>query len=347
MHRDIWAGVDIGGTKTAVVLSSNPPEVICRTEFPTKPWQGPQPAIDQIKAALYRMISELKSTSHSLRGIGVTCGGPLDPHSGVIQAPPNLPTWIEVPIVEILATEFGCAALLENDANGGALAEHRYGAGQGARHMVFLTMGTGLGGGIIIQDKLYRGANDMAGEIGHVRLTQKGPVGYNKAGSAEGWASGVGLAQIAERVLKNVRTGGQKTVLLDLPQEHKLTAKDVGLAATSGDAVACRIVRICGKKLGLALAVLVDILNPERIVIGGLALRLGERLLEPARNIVQREALSSSARVCQIVPAALGEKIGDVAAICVAMGLSRSLPEADSSAAWVVETRLAGEPFSS
>jgi glucokinase len=280
-------------------------------------------AIEQIVAALNKMLSELKSTAASLRGIGVSCGGPLDPHTGVIQAPPNLATWIDVPIVKILATEFGCPVVLENDANAGAMAEHRYGAGKGTHHMVFLTMGTGLGAGIIIHDRLYRGANDMAGEVGHVRLTQKGPVGYYKAGSVEGWASGGGLAQIAKSVLNDARRNGRKTLLLELPHEQGITAKDVGLAAEKGDAVARRILTICGRKLGLALAILVDVLNPERIVIGGLAMRLGDLILEPARQALRKEALQPALAACRVVPAMLGERIGDIAALCVAMGGTR------------------------
>ena len=204
----------------------------------------------------------------------------------------------------------------------GALAEHRYGAGQGTRNMIFLTMGTGLGAGIVIEKRLYAGSNDLAGEVGHVRLTRTGPVGHNKAGSVEGWASGGGLAQIAETMLQAARKSGRKSILLDLPPEHKVTARDVGQAAEKGDVVARAIIRECGKKLGLALAILVDILNPDRIVIGGLAMRMGDTLLEPARKSMRKEALAPAAAICTVVPATLGESIGDVAALCIAMDAS-------------------------
>ena len=319
VDMDIWVGVDIGGTKTAVVVSRKPPEVISRIEFASRPEKGPQQAIDQILAGLHRMLAQLKVGPERLRGIGVSCGGPLDPHTGVIQAPPNLPTWIDIPIVDILTREFGCPVLLENDANAGALAEHRYGAGQGTRNMVFLTMGTGLGAGIIIDKKLYSGSSDMAGEIGHVRLTRTGPVGYHKAGSVEGWASGGGMAQIARVMLNSARKRGRKSLLLDLPEGHTITAKDVGLAAGEGDAVARSIVTATGQKLGLALAILVDILNPDRIVIGGMAMRLGDMVLEPARRVLRKEALARAFAVCTVVPATLDESIGDVAALCIAM----------------------------
>jgi glucokinase len=191
--------------------------------------------------------------------------------------------------------------------------------------MIFLTMGTGLGAGLIIEKKLYSGSSDMAGEIGHVRLTRTGPVGYHKAGSVEGWASGGGMAQIAETMLNSARRRGRSSLLHSLPKGRKATAKDVGLAAAKGDAVARSIVAACGKKLGLALAILVDILNPDRIVIGGLAMRLGDALLEPALKSLRQEALAPALAACTVVPATLGESIGDVAALCIAMDAGNPL----------------------
>lgn len=319
MNKRLWAGVDIGGTKTAVLISADPPDVSKRIEFPTLPAIGPQPALEQIKSRLHAILAELDASPRSLAGIGVSCGSPLDAKRGIIQAPPNLSTWVDVPIVELMREEFGCPVYLENDANAGALAENRFGAGKGAQNMVFLTMGTGFGAGIIIEGRIYQGTNGNAGEIGHVRLTPDGPVGYHKAGSAEGWVSGGGMAQWAATEISTARASNERSVLLDLPLNHNVTARDVGLAADRGDPLACRIVTRLGEKLGYALAILVDILNPERIVIGGLAMRLGERLFEPARRTLAGEALPHSAAVCEIVPAALGESIGDVAALCIAM----------------------------
>lgn len=322
MSQKLWAGVDIGGTKTAVVVSLDPPRVLKRAEFATMPVNGPQPAIDQIKSALRTMLSEPGAAGAHLAGIGVSCGNPLDAQRGVIQAPPNLSTWVDVPIVKILGDEFGCPVHLENDANAGAVAEHRFGAGKGARNIVFLTMGTGFGAGIILDGRIYQGTNGYAGEIGHVRLTPDGPVGYHKAGSAEGWVSGGGLAQWAAAAIDAARNAGESSLLLHLVS---LTARDISMAAEKGDALAERIITQCGEKLGHALAILVDILNPERIVIGGLAMRLGERLLEPARRTLAQEALAQSVAVCKVVPAALGESIGDVAALCIAMDASANL----------------------
>jgi glucokinase len=318
MPKSALVGVDVGGTKTAVLVSLEAPSVLDRIEFATKPAKGPEPALALIKAGIRDLVAKhrLKPT-----GIGVSCGGPLDHIGGIIQAPPNLSTWVDVPIKAILEDQFGVSCHVENDANAGAVAEHRFGAGQGCRNMVFLTMGTGLGAGIITDGRLYHGANDFAGEIGHVRLTRSGPVGYHKAGSVEGWASGGGMVQVAAKTVEAAIKRKEPTFLTEQLERGKpITARDVAMAAGKGDAVAARILRSTARRLGETLAILVDILNPERIVIGGLAMRLGDTLLGPAREVLQREALPYSTAVCQVVPAELDERIGDVAALCVAMG---------------------------
>jgi glucokinase len=307
-----FVAVDVGGTKTAVIISVRPPETLGRIEFATLPDQGPERALQLIVESARSLL-----TQHSLgvKAVGVSCGSPLDRVKGIIQAPPNLSTWIDVPIRQWMEEAFDAPCRVENDANAGAVAEHRFGAGVGTDHMVFLTLGTGLGAGIIANGRLYLGANGDAGEIGHVRLSPGGPVGYHKAGSIEGWSSGGGIAQLAARVL--ARPGRSSS----LHAVENVTARDVGLAAQAGDAVARSILRRSGERLGQTLAMLLDVLNPQRIVLGGLAWRMGEPLLEPMRRMMEREALPQTLRACEVVPAALGEKIGDVAATCVAMGL--------------------------
>ncbi len=318
MAHKAWLGIDIGGTKTAVVIAQEPPAMLARIEFPTWPQQGPERAIALIKQSIRELLRSTGIGKSQVGAIGISCGGPLDQRAGVIQAPPNLSTWVDIPIVAILQDEFGLECKLENDADAGAVAENRYGAGRGTRHMIFLTMGTGLGAGIVADGRLLRGASGQAGEIGHVRLSPDGPVGYHKAGSVEGWASGGGMALAAAREVEAAIRRGEATTLAE--KLGTLTARDVAEAAHHGDALALRIIESTGGRLGEALAILVDLLNPERIVIGGLAMRLGETLLAPARRVMGREALPGSAKLCQVVPASLGEAIGDVAAICIAMG---------------------------
>jgi len=303
---DVWIGVDIGGTKTAVVLCSQPPAIVERVVFPTLPERGPGHGLTFIRQAIHKLIKRHNLQSGQIQAIGISCGGPLDRKRGLIQSPPNLPTWNDIPIVDALRHEFGVECHLENDANAGAVAEHRYGAGRGLQNM----------GG-----RLYHGSSDMAGEIGHVRLTTSGPVGYNKAGSIEGWASGGGMAQAAtERVLVASANGERTSLAEQLATNKILTAKDVADAARQGDPLARNIVCETGTRLGEAMAILVDLLNPEMIVVGGIAMRMGERILVPARAAMEREALPAAAETCKVVPAALGERIGDIAAVCVAMG---------------------------
>jgi glucokinase len=308
----VYLGVDVGGTKTAVILSAHPPEALARIEFATLPDQGPERALQLIVESGRSLLAQ---HSVGVQAVGVSCGSPLDRVRGIIQAPPNLATWVDVPIRSLLEEAFDAPCQVENDANAGAVAEHRFGAGVGADHMVFLTLGTGLGAGIIANGSLYLGAQGDAGEIGHVRLSPTGPVGYHKAGSIEGWSSGGGIAQLAARVL--ARPGRSSR----LHAVENVTARDVGIAAQAGDAVARSILRRSGERLGQTLAMLIDVLNPQRIVLGGLAWRMGEPFMAPMRRVMQREALPQTLRACEVVPAALGEKIGDVAAMCVAMGL--------------------------
>jgi glucokinase len=314
--QEVLVGVDIGGTKTAVLLSAEPPRSIWRSQFPTLPQSGPEHAVEKIISLIRKGLAETGTVPGS---IGVSCGSPLDRDAGVIQRPPNLDSWDNVPIKAILEREFGVRCLVENDANAGAVAEHQFGAGRGCQHVIFITMGTGFGAGLILNGRIFRGATAMAGEIGHVRLTPDGPKAYGKTGSLEGWASGAGMARYGVELVRAAMQAGQATALA--AQVEGLTSRDIGIAMAAGDPLAIRIVRETGRRLGDAIAILVDILNPEIILIGGLALRLGEHLLGPARDRMLEEALPLAARACRIAPAALGESVGDVAALGIAMGL--------------------------
>lgn len=313
----MFAGVDIGGTKTAVVLSSDPPFVLSRAVFPTLQEKGSEHAVESIIAAIYELLQSNHLRREDLASIGVSCGGPLDSQAGIIQSPPNLQSWVNVPITAILEKEFGVRCKLENDANAGALAELTFGAGKGLSNLVFLTMGTGLGAGLILNGELVRGTSDSAGEIGHIRLTSFGPSGYGKTGSAEAWASGAGMAKLA--CLAREKAVAENTPTLLTSQGGVLTAQAVWEAAKAGDSVARDVVENCGERLGEAIAILVDILNPERVIVGGLAVRMGDALLGPARRVSRRESLPAASAACSVVAAHLGEQIGDIASLVVAM----------------------------
>ena len=302
------AGIDIGGTKCAVSLArtraqdptDSSIDIIAKESYPTPP--TPQAAIERLCDSLTTLLAS--HTDRAIAAIGVSCGGPLDSRSGVILSPPNLPGWDRIEIVKILRGRFAVPVALQNDANACALAEWRWGAGRGCRNMVFLTFGTGMGAGLILDGRLYSGTNDMAGEVGHTRLEPDGPIGYGKAGSFEGFCSGGGIAQLArEKGLGDV------------------TAKMVAEAAERGDAQALEIFATVARQLGHGLALLVDILNPERIILGSIYGRC-RPLLEPlALETLRQEALTRSLEVCEILPAGLGEQIGDYASLAVARDL--------------------------
>ena len=211
-------------------------------------------------------------------------------------------------VVDFFKERFGAPVSVQNDANACALAEYLYGSGRGAKNMVFMTFGTGLGAGIIIDGKLYSGANDNAGEIGHIRLAPTGPVGYNKEGSAEGFCSGAGIARLAK-----IRKG------LDL------TTKEIFVRVRAGDPDCTEVFRESAEKLAAILAFTIDILNPEVIALGGVFMRNADLFMPIVDPILNREALPLARKVCRIVPAELGENIGDYAALAVAgdVGLKR------------------------
>ena len=315
---DIYLGLDIGGTKCAVVVGNGSFEIFEKVMFETKTERGWEVILEEFKSNIRLLLA--KYSGYQLKRIGISCGGPLDSKTGMIYSPPNLPGWDSVPITKIFSDEFGVETAVQNDANACALAEWLMGAGKGTSNMIFLTFGTGMGGGLILNKRLYSGTNDLGGEVGHMRLAKTGPIGFGKAGSFEGFCSGGGIAQLAkanvtERLNKNEKVGFCPT--LDLVDT--IDTKMVAVAAQAGDPVANEIIGIVGDYLGQGLAILIDLLNPECIVIGSIYAR-NVNLFKPLiDSVLQREAIPSALEVCQIKPAELGESIGDFAALCVAI----------------------------
>lgn len=315
----LLGGIDIGGTKCAVTLgraAEGAVEIIGKRMFPTPP---PGEAVAAFLSNLDELLAE--TGAGPLDAVGVSCGSPLDSRRGLILSPPNLPGWDAIDIVSPFRERYGVPAALQNDANACALAEWQWGAGRGTEHMVFLTFGTGMGAGLILNGRLYAGASDSAGEVGHVRLEDDGPVGYGKAGSFEGFCSGGGIARLAKSIVtERLRKGEAPPSFCASEAElDAVTAKSVGLAAQAGDPVALDIYRIVGEKLGKGLAMIVDVLNPQRIVIGSIYGRQ-QAILEPiVLEVLRREALPFALSACDIVPAALGDQVGDYAALSVAM----------------------------
>ena len=322
---DLLIGIDIGGTKCAIILGrteGDELEIIDKLGFATETSRGPDHTLNNIFMNIDKVFDRQKLTPSIIKATGVSCGGPLDSKTGVVMSPPNLPGWDNVPLVRLLTDRYGIKTGIQNDANACALAEWQFGAGRGTENMVFMTFGTGLGAGLIINGSLYAGTNDMAGEVGHIRLSGFGPVGYGKAGSWEGFCSGGGIAQLARTMIMEKFQMGEKVSFCRSADElNNISAQTVAEAAIKGDNLALEIYRISGEYLGRGLSVLIDILNPEMIVIGSIFAR-SRQLLEPyAMEVIRKEALLHSANVCRIVPAQLGEDLGDYAALSVASNL--------------------------
>jgi len=318
-------GLDIGGTKCAVIYGETDNDnltVIDKTGFPTETNLGLNHTLEAIYRNINLIIDRYSLDPEQIKAIGVSCGGPLDSKTGVIMSPPNLPGWDNVPLAELLSSRYGVRTGIQNDANACALAEWKFGAGKGTKNMIFMTFGTGLGAGLIFNGRLYAGTNDMAGEVGHIRLSGFGPVGYGKAGSWEGFCSGGGIAQLARTMIMEKFQMGESVGFCKSTEDlNGITAQIVAEAAMNGDELALQIYRISGHFLGKGLSVLIDILNPEMIVIGSIFAR-SKDLLEPyAIEIIEKEALALSSSVCSIVPAQLGEDLGDYAALSVASNL--------------------------
>ena len=306
-------GFDIGGTKCAVVRADESKDglsITAKEKIATDLAVSPYEMIDRLIILADKICGDQKPCS-----IGISCGGPLNSKEGIIISPPNLKGWINVPIVNIIKEHFGVPVYLQNDANACALAEWKFGAGKGCKNMVFLTFGTGLGAGLILDGKLYSGTNDNAGEVGHIRLEDDGPEGYGKFGSFEGFCSGGGIAKLGKMLAEKAILSG----IIPSYANGEITAKSIAEAAENGDKTAIEVYKICGRELGKGLSIIIDMLNPERIVIGSIFARSKDLFFEYTKEVIEKEALAVSFGVCEILPAKLGESIGDYAAIGVAL----------------------------
>lgn len=314
---NVIGGIDIGGTKCAVSIAEcgTVPRLIAKRKIETKG------SPSEILSGLAMLLQELLALypDAQLKAIGISCGGPLDAAQGVILSPPNLPGWDEIDCFTPFRNLFSVPIALQNDADACALAEWKWGAGQGCRNMIFLTFGTGMGAGLILNGRLYTGACNMAGELGHIRLAGSGPAGYGKSGSFEGFCSGGGIARLSQSMaLDAIHRGEPAAFCPGFSSLAGITAKTAGEAAENGDALAKSVYNISGRYLGYGLSILIDLLNPERIVIGSIYKRQ-QKLLEPEmRRILESECLPLSLASCSIVPAKLGEEIGDYACLSVA-----------------------------
>src|SRR5579875_11639 len=315
MPANYVLGFDIGGTKSAVVLATMDGTLRARMQIPTRPqMRSAETVLSELTELARALLEEENVSQHDLAGISVVCGGPLDLENGLICSPPNLPGWDNVPIVAFLQERFHLPVVLENDANAGALAEWLFGAGKGASHLIYLTMGTGIGGGLILDGRLYHGKQGLAGEIGHQTILPDGPLcACGKQGCLEALASGPAIARLAR---ESLMYGRHKRVLsLAGGKPADITAEHVIAAAKEGDNFAQGLLEEIGTYLGIGIANVLQILNPECVILGTIAVHAGDCLLEPVRKAVAERCWAKIAAGCRILPAGLGTQVQDYAAI--------------------------------
>lgn len=301
--------LDIGGTKLAVAAVTADGETHGLRVIPTRREGGPEAVLTR----LFGLAREVRdAVGIPVEAVGIACGGPLDAATGVLLCPPHLPGWTDVPIRARAEAELGLPAFLENDATAGALAEHRYGAGQGTATMVYLTVSTGVGGGLIVGGGLHRGAARNGGELGHVMVNRGGRrCSCGRRGCAEAYAAG---SSIAARVVEALSGSEAEQTVLSAGD----SAADVARAARQGDVLAVALWDDATDALGVAVTDLVNVIEPEMVVIGGGLVRAGEQLLAPVRARVSAEAMGPAARAARIVPAALGDVVCVVGAAAIA-----------------------------
>ena len=310
-------GIDIGGTKCAALLGDSSGKVHSRKSLLTETGKGPDAILQDIIKLAKELLLEQNIASGDLQGIGISCGGPIDSKEGIVFSPPNLPGWDAVPICSMFKHAFpDTPVVLENDANATALAEWRWGAGKGTQNMLFLTMGTGVGGGLILDGKLYRGTNDLAGELGHQTILVNGPqCPCGKRGCLEALCSGPSIARLARESLQYGR--GKKLLEEAGGRAVDITARHVIELAKKGDPFCITLLEEVGTYMGIGLSNLIMILNPERIVLGTIAVHAGDLLMNPIRKAIAEYTWKRSAAVCEVVPAALGDSAQDLAALSI------------------------------
>lgn len=324
--KDLFLGIDLGGTKIVAGLVDREGRIVSRQHSSTQASKGLEFVVRRLIDVASQLLSAEGIDRRQVAAIGVAAPGPIDSRSGVVTAPPNLPGWRDVPLGRLIQGELGPSTCLENDGNAAALGEHRFGAGQGADHMIYVTASTGIGGGFILDGRLYRGATGAAAEVGHMTILPHGPrCGCGNRGCLEALASGTAIAREArERVAR-----GAPTLIAEMAEGDlsRISAEMVSRAAEAGDAEANEILDQAMIYLGVGMANLVNLFNPRLLVIGGGLTKMGARLFDPVRRVIDRQAFPAAASAVEIKRAQLGDDVGLLGAAAVAMTAIENKPD--------------------
>lgn len=305
-------GVDLGGTKIATGIADLDGAILARRIIPTEPSLGIDGVLRRITGSVREVMGEIGVTTQELEGIGICCPGPLNPETGVIVFAPNL-GWRNVSVVSYMVEEFSVPTYLENDANAAALAEKWFGAGRDARNMLYVTVSTGIGGGLIVDGDIYRGRDYQAGEIGHTILDMNGPVcGCGQRGCIEALSSGTAITKRAQEVWDSQRP----TLMRQLVHSREeLTPRIIAQASERGDKEARAILHQAFLHLGTFLIGMFHVLNVDKVVIGGGVSKMGDLFFQSVRKVVQERMTDVPAKHTPIVPAETGDNVGILGAI--------------------------------
>jgi len=317
--------VDIGGTKIIAAVFSTDGQLLAKDVYPTLAGDGVAAVIERIFTAIDRLLSQNITEISQLDCIGIAVAGAIDSNRGLVTVSPNLPGWLDVPLRYIVQDRYQVDAFLVNDASAAALGEHRFGVGRGVSNLILLTLGTGIGGGIVINGEMYCGVCGSAGEIGHMVIDVNGPeCACGNRGCLEALASGTAVARDAIRRI----TQGEKSSLVEMAEGkiESITAETVGTAARNGDSLALDVLSQAANYLGVGMVNLVNIFNPEMIVLGGGMAKLGSLFIDPAKRVVAERAFPISAQAVRIVTAQLGNEAGvyGAAAFALEQGIRRT-----------------------
>jgi len=305
-------GIDVGGTNVKIALVDDKGKIIYSNSIPTRAELGYEFTVSNIKQAIHDLLKETKHIEKDIAGIGFGFPGQVDYKEGIVRNAPNIPGWVEVPIAKIFESEFHIPTRVDNDVRCAALGELNYGAGKGCENLICITVGTGIGSGLIVNGKLVRGASNAAGEIGHIKLQMHdGPIcGCGDTGCLEAFASGPAIVALAEEYIK----GGKSTKYREMANGNPITPYIVSEAAKAGDPVAQRIFATIGEYIGIGLSGVVNLLNPEKIIIGGGVADAGDLLFDPIVKALKQRAMKIAGSTVEVVHAQLGNTAGVIGA---------------------------------
>lgn len=307
-------GIDVGGTNVKIALVDENGKIIYSNSVPTYAKMGYEYTVNNIKQAIKDLMKETETQPKDIQGIGFDFPGQVDYKTGVVKLAPNIPGWVNVPIAQMIEEEFHIPTKIDNDVRCAALGEMLFGAGRGCENFVCITVGTGIGSGLVVNGQIVRGASNAAGELGHIKLQMKdGPIcGCGDTGCLEAFASGPSIVAMAQDYIK----GGKSTKFREMAAAEggEITPYMVAKAAEAGDPVAKRIFEIVGEYIGIGLTSVINLLNPEKVIIGGGVAEAGDLLFNPIRKTIKERAMVVAGEAVEIVPAQLGNSAGVIGA---------------------------------